>query len=227
MKRRVCAALPSLAVLLVLTSCTKPDAGSPPPDTTTPGGSVQQQSSLFVQSASNTNEHDFSTNDPAYWGINGFTLWALPSSFPVQAPFSTRDVTVVKGSGDGYAGYGIVFCSYDTGSSPAVETFLLVMINTQQQYSVGEVTGSSYTPYTTSTWVSSSYLAKGYGVTNHVVITRNGTGLFALSLNSQQVMTFRDGRTPTQTGGADGYLVVISPQDSFPQTPVSVTFTEN
>ena len=226
MKRLVCAALPSLVVLLVVTSCTKPDAGSPPPDNTTPGGSVQQQSSLFVQNAGNTKEYDFSTNDPAYWGINGFTLWSLPSSFAGQATFDKRDVTVKKNSGDGYAGYGIVFCGYDTGN-PVVETFLLVMINTQQQYSVGEVTGSSYAPYTSSTWVSSGYLVKGYGVNNHVVITRDGSGVFALSLNGQQVMTFRDGRTPLQTGGADGYLVVISPQDSFPQTPVSICFTEN
>jgi len=183
--------------------------------------------SLFVQNSQNTKEFDFSTNDPAYWGPNGFTLWPLPSSLSAQATFQKRDVNIVKNTGDGYTGYGVVFCSYDAGNPTLGETFLLVMINTQQQYSVGEVTGSSYTPYTTSTWVTSLYLAKGYGVKNDVAITRDETGLFALSLNAQQVMMFRDGRIPLQTGGADGYLVVISLQDSFPQMPVSVNFTEN
>ncbi len=228
MKGPVCGALVSLGVLLVI-GCSAPNDGGPPSttDNTTPGGTVQQQSSLFVQNSQNPKEYDFSTNDPAYWGPNGFTLWALPTSLPGQPTFVKRDVFLKKNTGDGYAGYGIVFCSYDTGNPALGETFLLVMINTQQQYSVGEVTGSSYTPYTNSTWVTSINPTKGYGVTNDVTITRDGTGLFALLLNQAQVMTFRDGRIPLQTGGGDGYLVVISPQDSFPQTPVSVTYTEN
>ena len=39
-------------------------------------------------------------------------------------------------------------------------------------------------------------------------------------------MTFHDGRTPPEAGGGDGYLAVISPQDSFPQTAVTVNFKE-
>ena len=104
---------------------------------------------------------------------------------------------------------------------------LVAMINTQQQYSVGKATGSVYTRYTSSTWVQSTVLGKGYGVPNDVKITRDSSGLFTLTLNAVIVMTFRDGRIPLQTGGGDGYLAVISPQDSFPGTPVTVTYKDN
>ena len=85
------------------------------------------------------------------------------------------------------------------------------MINAQRQYSVGEANGSVYTPYTASTWMPSSSLAMGYGMTNTVQVTRDAGGLFTLSLNGDVTMTFRDGRTPLHSGGGDGYLVVISP----------------
>jgi hypothetical protein len=101
------------------------------------------------------------------------------------------------------------------------------MINTQQQYSVGSVTGADYAPYTSPTWIQDLHLNRGYGVSNEVKITRDEGGLFTLFLNSTQIMTFRDGRIPMETGGGDGFLVVISPQDSFPQIPVSVSYTEN
>jgi hypothetical protein len=186
------------------------------------GGTVQQVSSLFVQQANGS--YDFTTNDSAYIGPNGFTLWSLAPAD--QATFVRRTVSLSKASGELYAGYGIVFCQYDTGSPALVESMLLVMINAAQQYTVGEATGSTYTPYTSPLWVPSTSLVRGYGVSNTVEVTRDETGLFSLFLNSGLEMTFRDGRTPLRVGGRDGYLAVISPYDNFPNIPVSVLFKD-
>ncbi len=207
----------------ILAGCPSANTGTTTTTDNGPGDVVEQNSNLFVPQ-SDPKSYRFSTNDSAYWGPNGYTLWGL--SLAGQIPFLQRDVTLVKTSGNTYAGYGVVFCEYETGT-PAVETMLLVMINTQQQYSVGSVTGSDYTPYTNPMWIQDLHLNRGYGIANEVKITRDANGLFTLSLNNNQVMTFQDGRAPVQTGGGDGFLVVISPQDSFPQIPVTVSYTEN
>ena len=123
-------------------------------------------------------------------------------------------------------GYGIVFCQYDTNNAFHDETMLVVMINTKQQYSVGEATGAIYTPYTNPTWIEDKSLVLGYGMQNEVLVTRDAGGLFTLSLNGTAAMTFRDGRTPLREGGGEGYLAVISPQDSFPATTVSISYRD-
>jgi hypothetical protein len=211
--------LPSLAVLL----CGCPSS-YPPQETPTSedSGSTEQHDELFVQQPDQS--WLFSTNDSAFWGPNGYTLWSLPLAG--QATFATRDVQLVKSSGNAWAGYGIIFCQLVTGGPSSEESMLLVMINTQQQYSLGEVSGSRYTPYTSPTWVSHSALNRGCGVVNRVTLTRDAGGLFTLYVNQVQVTTFRDGRTPVPAGGGDGYLAVISPQDIFPQSPVTVSYKE-
>ena len=210
------------AVILFLSGCPSPGGGTQAVvDDTGTAGVVEQKSELFVQL---NGVYDFTTNDSAYWGPNGYTLWALPLAG--QQTFTQRDVTLIKKSGNAYAGYGIIFCQYDTGNPSLGETMLVAMINTQQQYTIGEAAGSVYTPYTSPTWVQNPGLAKGYGMTNNLKVTRDVDGLFHLSLNGSEAMTFRDGRIPLQAGGGDGYLAVISPQDSFPGTPVTVSYTE-
>jgi len=219
---RMIVAMVMVTLLFVLTGCPSPVGEGPNTNTnSSSGGTVAKVTSLFVPNAQ-TNSYDFSTNDSAYWGTNGFTLWSLSSS---QTLFAQRDVLLTKTSGNAYAGYGIVFCEYDSSDAAHDETMLVVMINTQGQYSVGEATGSTYTAYTSSTWVSSNYLNKGT-MTNEVKVTRDSSGLFTLYLNDNQAMTFHDGRTPLQTGGGDGYLAVVSPQDSFPQIPVTINFKD-
>jgi len=211
--------LPPLAILL----CGCPFS-YPPQETTTSEdtGGAEQHDELFVQQPDQS--WLFSTNDSAFWGPNGYTLWALPLAG--QATFAMRDVELVKNSGNAWAGYGIIFCQLVTGEPSSEESMLLVMINTQQQYSLGEVSGSRYTPYTSPTWVSHSGLNRGYGIVNRVTVTRDAGGLFTLYVNQVPVMTFRDGRTPVPAGGGDGYLAVISPQDVFPQSPVTVSYME-
>lgn len=191
------------------------------PDTS--GGDVAQKDDLFV--AQGDGSYVFTTNDTAYWGPYGYTLWAVMPALS-QPTFTQRDVVLTKSSGNAAAGYGIVFCQYDSGNPAHDETMLIVMINTQQQYSVGEATGSVYSPYTNPTWVQDLHLVKGGGNPNEVLVTRDAGGLFSLALNGTQVMTFRDGRTPVQSGGGGGYLAVISPQDSFPAIPVSISYKD-
>jgi hypothetical protein len=212
--------------VILLSGCPSPGGGGPgpAPDPGT-GGVVEQKSDLFVLQTGGSGGYAFTTNDSAYWGPSGYTLWALP--LPGQPTFAQRDVTLKKTSGNTYAGYGIVFCQYDTGNPSLGETMLVVMINAQKQYSVGEATGSVYTPYTSPTWIQSQYLTYGYGGPNNVKVTQDAVSQFHLSLNGNEVMTFRDGRTPLHSGGGDGYLVVISPQDSFPGTPVTVSYMDN
>jgi len=218
-RRAAWIALLSLAILL----CGCPSSNPPEELTATEDtGSAEQHDELFVQQPDQS--WLFSTNDCAFWGPNGYTLWALPLAG--QATFAVRDVELVKNSGNAWAGYGIIFCQLVTGDPSPEESMLLVMINTQQQYSLGEVNGSRYTPYTSPTWVSHSGLNRGYGVANRVTVTRDAEGLFTLYVNQVQVTTFRDGRTPVPSGGGDGYLAVISPQDVFPQSPVTVSYKE-
>jgi len=216
-------ALVILAVLIVLLAagCPSPTTGKTTVDHGT-GGSSTQHDELFVTTDNQT--FSFSTKDTAYWGPDGYSLWTLRQDGG-QSPFVSRRVNVVKSSGNDYAGYGVIFCQYDTGDSRG-ESMLVVMINTQRQYSVGEVTGSSYAPFTTPTWIQSPSLHNGYGVSNEIGVTGDGVGQFTLTLNGTKVMAFTDGRLPLETGGGDGYLAVISPHDSFPLIPVSVSYTE-
>ncbi len=193
-----------------------------PPDQ--PAGNAEERSDLFA--AQQDGSFVFTTNDTAYWGPYGFTLWAVMPGLS-QPVFTQRDVTLTKDSGNATAGYGIVFCQYDSGNQSHDETMLVVLINTQQQYSVGEATGSAYSPYTSPIWVQDLHLSKGYGMSNRMLVTRDSGGLFTLTLNGTQVMTFHDGRTPAQSGGGGGYIAVISPQDSFPSIPVSVSYKDN
>jgi len=212
------------AVTAVLGGCPSSyDPGNGTPDSSAgTGGTPQQNDELFVQQSDPQNWH-FTTADTAYWGPSGYTLWSL--SLPDQEPFAQREVSLVKTSGNAWAGFGLVLSHVDSAGA-ALESMLLVMINTQQQYTIGEVNGSHFNPYTSPTWVTSPNLTRGYGGSNDVKVTRDAGGQFTLYLNQVQTATFRDGRTDAPDGGGNGFLVVISPQDSFPQIPVSVSFTE-
>ncbi len=219
MKKLLIMIVPLIALFPV--GCRVP-VGEDNPSTETTGGQIEEVSDLFVQQADGG--YLFTTNDPAYWGPYGYTLWAMPC--PTQATFTRRDVTLIKTSGNANAGYGIVFCQYDTGNASHDETMLVVMINKSGQYSVGEATSSVYSAYTSSLWIQDAHLAQGDGMPNEVEVARDASGLFTLSLNKTPVMTFHDGRTPLHTGGGQGYIAVISPQDSCPSIPVSVTYKE-
>jgi hypothetical protein len=185
-----------------------------------PTGGIVRASDLFTQELSG--ECRFFTADSAFIGPRGYTLWTLSGS--EQTPFLRREAILRKDGGNIYAGYGIVFCEYP--SSDGNETMLVAMINAEAQYSVGEATGAVYSPYTSSTWVNApAQLLAGYGMSNVLAVVRDpATGIFSLSLNGSVVFSFKDQRTPHADGGGEGYIAVISPQESFPDKPVKICF---
>jgi hypothetical protein len=182
-------------------------------------GTIGEASSLFVPSATDSSLVEFQTNDCAYITERGYSLWALKAS--PQSPFVSRTVVLNKTSGSMEAGYGIVFCHHGTG-----ERMLVAMIDAQQEYIVGEAVGSTFTAIVP--WTSCAYLKKGYNQDNEIGIRLDlSTKTFSLSINgSSDVKTFSAIETNYDFGGDNGFLAVISPWDSFPGTPVAVSFRE-
>jgi hypothetical protein len=212
------------AALIFFAGC--PVTPTPESDAQTAGGTsgVAQVDTLFVETTTGSGQFVFTTNDTAYWGAYGCTLWTLRGES--EEPFVSREVTLNKVSGNGSAGYGAVFCCYDTGAISLGETMLVVMINTRREYIVGEVTGAAFTEIIP--WTESENLIAGYNVANTVSLAYDAAeGEFSLSLNGGPAVTFRDDVEPYHdSGGRNGYMVVISPLDDFPDTPVHVIFTE-
>jgi hypothetical protein len=161
----------------------------------------------------------FVTNDPALWGPYGSTLWALTGTG--QQPFTARELELAKISGNESAGFGAVFCHYTDPERG--ETMIAVMINTKRQFLVGEITAASFE--TILPWGESPALLSGYNAANRLRLESDGSS-FSLLLNGQPAASFADEEAPFHAGGADGLIVVISPLDRFPATPVHVLFRE-
>jgi hypothetical protein len=177
---------------------------------------IEENSSLFVVDGA-TGVIEFTTNDTKYSEQFGYTLWAQEGG--VSDPFTHLNVTLSKLSGNEDAGYGIVFCSYD-------DTMLVVLINTKKEFIIGELTGNLFTVL--QPWNNATVLKSGYNQTNIVDITYDsGSREFDLNFNGVWITTFRDDNAPFHTHGKNGYIVVISPMDDFPNIPVSITFKKN
>ncbi len=177
---------------------------------------IEENSSLFVE-VGGTGIIEFATNDTKYSEQFGYTLWSQEGL--VSDPFTNLNVTLSKLSGNDIAGYGVVFGSHD-------DTMLVVLINTKKEFIIGELTGNLFTVL--QSWDNAASLKSGYNQTNIIDITYDsGTGDFDLSLNGVWITTFRDDDAPFHTQGKNGYIVVISPLDDFPNIPVSITFKNN
>jgi hypothetical protein len=194
------------------------------PDAGDQGGEVETVDALFVPSESEPGTVEFETNDTAYWGPYGYTLLTLTGN--AEPAFAAREVALNKVSGNGAAGYGVVVCCYDTGIAGIGETMLAVMINTHREYIVGEVTGAAFSEIVP--WTESELLVAGYNHLNLVKLSYDSAAAeFTLLLNGGEAARFRDEVSPCHdNGGRNGYLVVISPLDSFPGSPVHVIFKE-
>lgn len=164
----------------------------------------------------------FILNDKTYWSEYGYTLWTMEKGAG-EAIFREREVQVSKINGDKIAGYGIVICQgMRVGYG---ESMLTIMINTEQNYAIGKVIGGNYSSI--KSWTNSRYIEKGYGRPNDLKITYDKVNKeYTLIINKNEVEKFKDEREPVCEGGKNGYIVVVSPQDKFPQTPVHVTFLE-
>jgi len=177
---------------------------------------IEVNSELFALDG-DTGIISFTTNDVKYSGKNGYTLWTEETV--VQDPFIHLNVTLNKTSGNEAAGYGVVLGSHDG-------TMLVVLINTYQEFIIGELTGNLFTEL--QSWEKDESLKSGYNKLNIIDISCNsGTDNFSLSFNGGEINSFRDDEEPFHLSGKNGYMAVISPLDNFPETPVSITFKKN
>jgi hypothetical protein len=183
-----------------------------------PGEDIEQRSDLFVPQGQSPGKYVFFTNDPALWGPYGCTLWTLTETR--QEPFVQRNLALQKISGDASAGFGAILCRRE--DELLGETMLVVLINTRRQYTVGEVTGTQFQYL--RPWAECPALAAGYAL-NRLRVQGDGES-YSVYFNGVLACEFQDEEAPLHLGGDDGLIVVISPQDRFPQTGVHVVFEE-
>ena len=215
-----------LLLLFVFSSCFltpyEPETDGLPDDE----GEITLVYDLFVDTGNpdlkGRRETNFLLNDNFYWGEHGYTLWAVESGVGENI-FSEREVALSKTSGSSVAGYGLVICQrMRTGYG---QTMLTVMINTAGNYAIGKVVGGNYIGL--KNWTNTVHLRAGYGRPNELKIMYDKDEKeFTLIINENEVEKFKDETAPVHEGGRNGYIVVISPQDKFPQNPVEVTFWE-
>jgi hypothetical protein len=208
------------AFCIIFFSCevNPPTTYTPPEDDGT--DPVEIINDLFVP-GDEEGEIIFETNNPQYWSEYGFTLWYLLEG--EDQPFSTREAVVSKISGNATAGYGLVYCFRDDNEYG--ETFLMVMINTVKEYIVAEVTGTGFNEIIP--WTESEALRAGYNQNNELRLEyNNATGDFSLYINTQFETIFMDDEAPVHDSGRQGYIVVMSPLDDFPEIPVKIRFVE-
>jgi hypothetical protein len=206
-----------LALALLAAGC--PGPYRPGVDIPNDTGELEENAELFVEDDDDPGTFTFDTNDSAYWSSSGYTLWAMDGA--ERDPFVSRTVRMYKSSGNDWAGYGLVLCHYDTEDPAFGETMLVVMINNKREYIVGEVVDGTFNAF--FGWTISLALNEGSGVPNAIGIERVNEE-FILYLNGDEACTFRDDEDPLHEGGRDGFIVVVSPQDRFPQIPVTVHF---
>ena len=165
-------------------------------------------------------EISFQTNDPAYIGPSGRSLWHMGNV--TQEPLTEVRASIYKLSGKSEMGYGITFAMQD------INNFLTVMITTTGYYMIGRVEGQEreFTALTADQdWQYSEELLQGYNRSNQIRVTYdNGTGQFTLYLNNDEQQNFVDNSDNPLTGGAFGHIVTFSPYENFPDQRLHAVF---
>jgi hypothetical protein len=178
--------------------------------------------SLFVPSADTPGLFEFETRDSAYIADRGFTIWTLKAE--PQDPFVSRTAVLNKLSGNPAAGYGLVFCRHEADER-ADETMLVAMIDTEQEYLIGEAVGASFKVIVP--WKYSALLKYGYNQANAIGLSLDGEArVFTLSVNGRAVEEFSAMESDYDLGGSNGFIAVISPKDDFPDKPVRISYLE-
>jgi hypothetical protein len=213
------------AVALVTAGCVventplkKPEAEKPP--------ALERVDELFALEEGEWGEERivFRTNDEKYWKYEGMTVWTAGGT--AKEKFEGRKVVMGKPSGYSGGGYGIVICQgeYEVrGKRQPV--MLAVMVNNEGQYIIGKAVGGAYEDY--GWWKTSPYLQRGMGVANEIKVSYEEESLeYVLEINGYEAERFRDEGEPALNGGKDGYIVVITPYDKFPESEIDVYFEE-
>lgn len=189
-------------------------------------GDIALVKDLFVEAINGeTGETatSFRMNDAKYWSESGYTLWTVWEDDPGAVDFSRRSVRLSKSDGDQSAGYGIVICQRDVDGIG--KCMLTVLINTEGYYAIGKAINAKYEAI--HPWERSALLKTGYGTGNTIEVTyEKSSKEFALFFNGGFVRYFRDDDEPVLTRGNNGYIVVVSPQDDFPDEYIDLKFFE-
>jgi hypothetical protein len=195
-----------------------------------PDGSqhVVRMDEMFVSeeedAGANRTRTVFRTNDKRYWTLNGMTVWTVWDGG--ETDFDSRTVTMGKSIGYSGGGYGVVFCQgeYEV-KGIKTPVMLVVMINNEGQYIIGKAVGGVFTDI--GWWKASPYLRRGSGAANEVrVFYEAGNSEYCLEINGYVIENFRDDGVPALRGGKNGYIVVITPYDKFPESGIDVYFME-
>lgn len=212
-----------LAVSLILTGCPCSHTSD---DTTDEGPLLVREDELFVsyEIEEGLVQTKFSTNDTQYSTLEGLTIWTVWGD--EGDIFTSRTVSMVKTSGHSDGGFGIVFCQGEHAVNGAMQSVMLVvMINAEGQYIIGKVVGDVFSDYVS--WKTTQYLNRNIGAGNEIKVSyEEETGEYRLDINGNFIERFRDEDEPVLLGGKNGYAVVITPSDKFPETSVEVYFTE-
>jgi hypothetical protein len=228
MKKRAEGMLAAIAAILVLAgviTC----KGEEPPEEEEAAGGIMEASWLFKEEGEEDGEGRITTrlntNDRKYWGMKGTTLWTV---WGEEEEFEEREVKMSKTKGNASAGYGLVIChGVREAEGKEEETMLVVMINNAGEYAVGKVIGGRYE--SVRWWTRSGAIRGWEGAPNEIRVRREGEEYVVAALaegEEIEVTRFVEEEEPRHTGGRNGYVVVISPQDRFPQEGVDVYFTE-
>lgn len=183
-------------------------------------GTFAEETELFTESAASGGRKKYTlrTNDTKYISSNPVSVWKLTDTSTPYPEIVSADVS--RQSGDGSAGYGIIFAARKKSGNTY---FLTVMINTRKQYMIGKYSAGTMTVM--QDWKPSPRLKGGYGVQNNIRVTESGGTIF-LYFNGSFVESFKDTSAPALSTGAHGYIVTIPPTEAFPSTFVEATFIE-
>jgi len=228
-----------IIVFLIIPLISCPESGEESDDTeggTSSSSSSQINVNTVIWEKDQNGYLQFSTNDSRFVDSDGSTIWKMG-----QLEINQYDDTFVfeavcnKLQGTGEGGYGITFCMQD------INNFIVVMIRKTGSYCVIK----RYLTLNQNTntleekrefiidWTFTSALIQGNNQNNKIKVSYLGNRTFKITFNDIEEnppITFEENENKTplfNMGGKLGYLIVISPKEQFPDTPVDVRFFQN
>ncbi len=178
-------------------------------------GGTEEVESLFETTENTT---VFNVSDEKYWTSQGCTLWKVLQEVP-SVKENDYSVIVQKLQGTPEAGYGIIF-GHTTSSYG--DCMLVFLINTEGQFTVGELIGTSYRSFTK--WTFDECINLGYQVDNILKVSFKDYK-YELSINDKIVHNIYVPSYKNYLSGLNGYLAVISPKDRLPEERVYIAYT--
>ena len=167
----------------------------------------------------------FYTNDTLNQGDSGKTLCHFEGT---EAPMDVLEVELIKSSGYGYAGSGVVFCASGSMKDSDLIAYF-ISIDIQRSYTIRAIDKTMSITQTIVDWTQTEFLNPDAG-SNIIRVKYVEDNKFELSFNGYndptEIITFPE--DPDEfiklTGGKYGFCVGVSIHDEFPAIPVDVKF---